>query len=577
MALTPHSTFTSMTTIAIVSSAIAELLTPIGVIRAGDEKSVSAQQNSTAEAGRASSVDEGSLDAITALSAATPRAAANRWESGEIRFAGQWATPDHVAQLVAGDRIQISYRERRSKCPETADGHLKLAQWCREQGLADQQRAHLLVAAQLAPTDPRPRKALGLVEYKSAWMTPAELSVAKSREVDAIKAYNTWKARLSKLNQDLESDDQVARQNAVSQLRAIRDPQSIPAMEEVLSQSSESLGTMVVETVSQILHQAATRSLVRHAVWHTSPRVRDAAVDELLHREPTHYVGNLIHLLRPTTSGETWTTLPNGATAGVWFTQDFERNNVVVSTVDFTGVARWNTLTPERRRTRNQRLANLIDGQNQFRLENAHSALRRVSGEDFGTDQQAWVNWWSNVSYVSPGEYSSPSRTTVARYENIGAIDTGHSCFVAGTPMWTLRGLVSIDQIQLGDLVLAKNVESGALEYQPVIDRTIRRQKPTLKLQFDGEVLGVTPGHPIWSADKKWMRAREFRSGDHVGVCGGSVELVSTSEGQADFVYNLVVAGSNTYFVGRNKILVHDITPIADAMLAEMPSADANE
>jgi hypothetical protein len=55
------------------------------------------------------------------------------------------------------------------------------------------------------------------------------------------------------------------------------------------------------------------------------------------------------------------------------------------------------------------------------------------------------------------------------------------------------------------------------------------------------------------------------------------VEVVSSTEGQADFVYNLVVAGSNTYFVGSNRILVHDITPVADTMPASAPTAGASE
>jgi Pretoxin HINT domain len=547
---------------------------PIAVVRgsaddpASQTKPAVAGVESLAPSGESSRQSSAGISAL----ATTAVDSARRWEAGEVSFAGQWMTPDEVARFLNQDRSDSAYQDRRKKTADTADGHFKLAQWCREHDMPELYRAHLIVAAQLDPRDTRAHKALGLVRHEGIWMSDADLAAARTRQAAALKGYQFWKKELSEIRAGLVSGDLEVRQNAESELRKIRDPYAIPAMEEVSSQlQDERIGGIVVETLGQILHKAATGSLVRHAVWHNVASVRGAAIEQLRHRDQEHYVGDLIHLMRPAESGEVWITWRGGQAARVWFLQDYDRNYVIVNSV---GVGHGRPDTMENRTVQNRTRFDIVSANNRFRMQNAYSALKAVTGEDFGSDQQPWIQWLKDLSYVSPGEYSNPTRTTVLSYENvytpgpIGYNQLGHSCFVAGTPVWTARGLVAIDHIQLGDLVLSKNVETGELGYQPVIDRTIRRQKPTVNLQFEGETIGVTPRHPIWTPERDWVRARDLGPGDLVSTSSGSTPVETSSEGQSDYVYNLVVSGTNTYFVGRNRILAHDITPIADVRIA---------
>jgi hypothetical protein len=510
------------------------------------------QQQSTANQDAAESAlshenSKRASGAISALAAATVDPA-KKWEAGQVHFGGQWVAPDELARFLKQDKLDAAYRERRNKTPDTADGHFKLALWCRENGLSELQRGHLVVATQLDPKDTRPRKALGMVQYQGVWMTEADAAAARDLQTAAFQNYQKWKREFNELRVRLASGDAATREGALNDLRKIRDPFAVPLMEEASAQiQDERISLAIVHAAGQILHQAATRSLVRHAVWHGNPAVRSAAVDQLSHRDLDHYVSDLIRLMRPGESGEAWTTV-QGRPAHVWFMQDYDRKDVVI---DIGGGPFQDLNIPNKQRFE------AIAAKNQFRLQNAQSALHALTGEDFGIDQQAWINWWRNVSYVSPGDYSYPTSVDVVTY-------ISHSCFVAGTPVWTLRGLVPIDHIQLGDLVLSKNMETGELGFQPVIDRTIRRQKGILDLQFEGETIGITAGHPIATPDREWVRADELSAGDLVHAVGGSATVVACSEGKSDQVYNLVVSGSNTYFVGRNRMLVHDITPIAD-------------
>jgi len=118
-----------------------------------------------------------------------------------------------------------------------------------------------------------------------------------------------------------------------------------------------------------------------------------------------------------------------------------------------------------------------------------------------------------------------------------------------------------IESVELGDLVLSQDVNTGELKYQPVIARTIRPPSPIVKISYGDEHLLSTRGHPFWLTGTGWRMAKEMAGGDVLrGVSGSSVIRSIESAGEAE-AYNLVVANFNTYFVGNTGLLVHDNTP----------------
>src|SRR5204862_77536 len=78
--------------------------------------------------------------------------------------------------------------------------------------------------------------------------------------------------------------------------------------------------------LARIPHQAATHSLVRHAVWSPWPNVRAEATRRLQWRSPEQYVPLLIEYLRPTDSGEVW----RADLGQVWYWQDFATTYVSI-------------------------------------------------------------------------------------------------------------------------------------------------------------------------------------------------------------------------------------------------------
>ena len=55
-----------------------------------------------------------------------------------------------------------------------------------------------------------------------------------------------------------------------------------------------------------------------------------------------------------------------------------------------------------------------------------------------------------------------------------------YSCFAAGTNVWTLAGPQAIEKIQVGNRVLAQDVETGELTYKPVLAVTTRAPGPRI-------------------------------------------------------------------------------------------------
>ena len=134
-------------------------------------------------------------------------------------------------------------------------------------------------------------------------------------------------------------------------------------------------------------------------------------------------------------------------------------------------------------------------------------------------------------------------------------------CLAAGTPVWTASGLVAIEKIRVGDLVLAQAPDSGELAYKPVLKTTLRPRGPLVKVRVaGGEVFETSGGHLFWVAGEGWVKSRQLKAGQELHAAQGAVGLSQVETGRTLETHNLVVADFHTYFVGRSRVLCHDNT-----------------
>ena len=134
-------------------------------------------------------------------------------------------------------------------------------------------------------------------------------------------------------------------------------------------------------------------------------------------------------------------------------------------------------------------------------------------------------------------------------------------CFVAGTEILTTEGLKKIEDIQVGDWVIADDPTTpGEIEKHQVLDAYQREVTTLIDIYIDGEVISATTEHPIWVVDKGWVEPKDLQVGDKLQTEDGRIVDVDKLERrEGDFkVYNFHVEGIPTYFVSGLGILVHN-------------------
>jgi len=136
-------------------------------------------------------------------------------------------------------------------------------------------------------------------------------------------------------------------------------------------------------------------------------------------------------------------------------------------------------------------------------------------------------------------------------------------CFKAGTPVSTDKGLVNIENIRQGDMVLSVNAATGERGYKKVLQTSKKSGENLVELEIDGEKIFVTAEHPFMVTDGSWpwIAASQLNVGQKLQT--GTDGKYSTVTGkkftsQKGEVYNLSVEDWETYTVGASASVVHN-------------------
>ncbi len=191
--------------------------------------------------------------------------------------------------------------------------------------------------------------------------------------------------------------------------------------------------------------------------------------------------------------------------------------------------------------------------------ERLMTALEISTGNDQNGSPNRWWTWWfdENETYQPPQRpVSQLTRDYVPNPVNVHIRSI--SCFPAGTPIETSTGPLAIEQVRPGDCVLAQDAETGELAYKPVIATTVRPPSPLIEITAGDETIRATRGHPFWVSGIGWRMAKELKAGQQLHTTSGSVAIETAEPNGEAECHNLIVADFNSYFVGKNRFLVHD-------------------
>lgn len=127
------------------------------------------------------------------------------------------------------------------------------------------------------------------------------------------------------------------------------------------------------------------------------------------------------------------------------------------------------------------------------------------------------------------------------------------ACFAAGTPVETADGSILVEDVRVGDKLLARSEFDPAGEARPrAVEEVFVRFGAVWRLAVGGRDVFTTPEHPFFEAAKGWVPCQELAVGDRLRCRDGSWVAVGAVEdtGRWDTVYNFRIAEDHTYFVG---------------------------
>jgi hypothetical protein len=549
----------------------------------------------------------------------TPDYAPALWHAGYVHSGKKWLKIDELARQQADDQRLAHYRLARDRQPDTVDGNLEMARWCAAKKMPDQRRAHLTRVVALAPNHAEARRALGHQLVDGQWRSQAELELTRERVTREAANLERWRSKMETLRDRLTHDNRRLREAAQAELKAIKDPTAAPAMEVVLAGHSEELAKLALDVLNAMPAAEASLSIMRIALTSPWQATRDLAATKLAGRDKHHYVPYLLAGLEaPVRSQAALFASPNGQ---VFYRHIFYREGqeqtelgMVDTGYPLTAISEGTPREQQaarqqlfasrvndaigRARTRELQVAqqNAVIGASNERL---NDLLKKVSGQTERTSIDDWSSWWDEHNevvrskekpvYVAYGysqrrfedplkfvprfrRRNEPTANNQPQGEESGVrsvppgattpgpVPRGIDCFVAGTPVWTETGLKPIEEVRVGDRVLAQDIATGELTLKPVVATTERPPEKTVEVQIGGQTLRCTGGHPFWVAGRGWQKARLLEAGQGIHGVEGATNVGKVTEAPPAATYNFEVADFNNYFVGPDKLLTHDVT-----------------
>lgn len=528
-----------------------------------------------------------------------------RWLAGQVKRDGSWEDPVKIEKLHG--RL-ANYRKERGSNELNLEGHLRMARWCAEHGLSEQEKSHWYGVLQFQPDHALAHQRLGDQQIRGRWFSKDEVDMATERSRRMVTELRKWLPKLQEVEKTLGNSKSslAARKKALTDLNAIHEEEAIAALEWMAVQSEGSTALAFVTKIDQMFSHEACLALTRIALADPTSETGQKAIQGLKRYPLDLYVPELLSLLRtPIQTQTAYRYEPNGnLVSQVLLFQEAKDQKQIHEIVKTLATSRTERLPlipvvagnasrldrrvytmahPAAIRSLSVQTEHDASRQNdQVKMANLNleeemipvfHVLKSATGLDLPNESSPWWEWWNrDYAYVvepekkvyrtSERSYSQPVLVE-NRYEELQQTRPRHECLVAGSLIQTEEGMVPIEQVRVGDRVLSQDSETGEVAWQVVLQTTKRPPEATLAVKTQDGELEATAGHSWWVAGNGWLRTKQLRKGMTLHTLKGTTRIESVEEKpQPVATYNLIVDGFHTYFVGKERILSYDNTEL---------------
>ncbi|MBA3481659.1 MAG: hypothetical protein H0T51_07575 [Pirellulales bacterium] len=503
-----------------------------------------------------------------------------RWLNGELKFEGKWRDLIEVGAVVNHDRRWREYAKLKESTANTVDGHAELARWCMRNGLENEERFHWANVLAANPRYEFAQARLGLEEREGGLFTKQQIAEQEQRRVDAERALARYTPKFEEICATIATAESTERTAALDELARVDDVAALPALEQVIQRHAEDasdelaleLSKAFVRAAANVPEHEATLKLMNLSVFAPQPEVRWLAARSLKPRAVTDYVPLLMASLaapiefrikaftsRDGTVSYRERLFQAGPEADLLVKREVDRLVMAGRGAPPTAgqVARGvadNRTSAAAQATAARRRVEQANLEAEVRNERIREVFRNALDFDLGADPKAYWQEWQSYNELY---YEEHPINVIDEYVSIQE-PVSHSCFKAGTPVWTQHGLTPIEQIAAGDLVLAQHVDTGEIAFRPVVQKTLGPPIETVRIAVNHEAITATRGHRFWVNGQGWEMAKALKPSLHLHALDGAVEIREVAEGERLRCHNLVVDDFHTFFVGESRILVHD-------------------
>ena len=182
-------------------------------------------------------------------------------------------------------------------------------------------------------------------------------------------------------------------------------------------------------------------------------------------------------------------------------------------------------------------------------------------------------SFWEGLgNYLGSVNYADVLLTSFAFAAVTAAISSAiafSQCFKEGTLVVTDEGLKPIEEIEVGDKVLAYDEETGEQAYKKVVKLFQNETYEWYHIFVNDEEIVCTGGHPFYSTKyNKFVAAKDLETDDKLLFSNGEYGIINHIEvevlSKPQTTYNFEVEDFHTYYVGENEVLTHNKCVVKD-------------